>query len=191
MPARVESSAVLECHRTSRRDAVDGIHAFVRLEEYNVLVVTYVLNGIAGRLRVPPAGSARRVDGLWQHTCFEAFVAAKANPAYWEFNFSPSGEWAAYRFRGYRDGGPIEDDDLDPNISVHTDADRLELRATIRLDRLASIQAGASLRLGLSAVLEAVGGELSYWALKHPSEKPDFHHPDSFVLEVPFPGQPR
>jgi hypothetical protein len=191
MPARVESSAVLECHRTSRRGAVDGIHAFVRLEGRNALVVTYFLNGIVGRLRVPPAGSARRVGGLWQHTCFEAFVAVKANPAYYEFNFSPSGEWAAYCFRSYRDGGSVEDDDLDPNISVRTDADRLELRATIRLDRLASIQAGASLRLGLSAVLEGIDGELSYWALKHPSEKPDFHHPDSFVLEVPFPSQPR
>jgi hypothetical protein len=40
-------------------------------------------------------------------------------------------------------------------------------------------------RLGLSAVIETVDGFFSYWALAHPSDKPDFHHPDSFILELP------
>lgn len=40
-------------------------------------------------------------------------------------------------------------------------------------------------RLGLSAVIEGVDGAISYWALVHPSDKPDFHHPDSFVLDLP------
>jgi hypothetical protein len=38
--------------------------------------------------------------------------------------------------------------------------------------------------MALSAVIEATDGTLSYWALAHPSDKPDFHHPDSFVLEL-------
>ena len=33
-------------------------------------------------------------------------------------------------------------------------------------------------RIGLSAVIETTDGALSYWALAHPAEKPDFHHPD-------------
>jgi hypothetical protein len=45
------------------------------------------------------------------------------------------------------------------------------------------------LRVGLSAVIEANDGTLSYWALKHPAAKPDFHHPDSFVLELAFASQ--
>jgi len=40
-------------------------------------------------------------------------------------------------------------------------------------------------RLGVSTVLRTVEGETFYWALAHPSDKPDFHHPDSFVLELP------
>jgi hypothetical protein len=44
------------------------------------------------------------------------------------------------------------------------------------------------LRLGLSAVIEDIDGRLSYWALKHPPGKPDFHHPDSFALDVTLPG---
>ena len=45
-----------------------------------------------------------RTDGLWRHTCFEAFIAAAVRPEYWEYNLSPSGAWAAYHFTGYRAG---------------------------------------------------------------------------------------
>ncbi len=48
-----------------------------------------------------------------------------------------------------------------------------------------STQRGRPLKLGLSVVIEDVDGNLTYWALAHPSDKPDFHHPDSFVLTLP------
>lgn len=41
-------------------------------------------------------------------------------------------------------------------------------------------------KLNLAAVIEENDGTKSYWALHHPDpEKPDFHHPDSFVLKLP------
>ena len=43
------------------------------------------------------------------------------------------------------------------------------------------------LRLGLCAVIEEESGVLSYWALKHRPGRPDFHHPDGFVLEIEAP----
>jgi hypothetical protein len=45
------------------------------------------------------------------------------------------------------------------------------------------------LRLGLSAVIEENDGTISYWALKHLPGKPDFHHPDSFALELALSDQ--
>ena len=42
-------------------------------------------------------------------------------------------------------------------------------------------------QIGLSAVLEEKDGTKSYWALRHPPGKPDFHHPDCFALELPAP----
>jgi hypothetical protein len=33
-------------------------------------------------------------------------------------------------------------------------------------------------------VIEAADGSLSYWALRHPPGKPDFHHRDAFALEL-------
>ncbi len=38
-------------------------------------------------------------------------------------------------------------------------------------------------RLGLAAVVEETNGTITYWALTHPSGKPDFHHIDGFALE--------
>jgi hypothetical protein len=38
--------------------------------------------------------------------------------------------------------------------------------------------------IGLSAVVEATDGSLSYWALAHAPGRPDFHHAHSFGLEL-------
>jgi hypothetical protein len=114
-------------------------------------------------------------ERLWQHTCCEIFVAPQAGAAYHEFNFSPSGEWAAYAFERYREGGSLTV--ADPGIAVRRSAQRLQLDASIR------IEAG-KLALGLAAVIEEQDGRLSYWALRHPAGKPDFHHREAFALEL-------
>lgn len=44
--------------------------------------------------------------------------------------------------------------------------------------------------LGLSAVIEEMGGTKSYWALAHPPGAPDFHHPTCFAATLPAPDQP-
>jgi hypothetical protein len=113
----------------------------------------------------------------------------KGQPTYYEFNFSPSGEWAAYAFKSYRDGERVEDDGLHSGIVVHSAANILELEALVHLDRLPVARPGTSLRLGLSAVIEETDGTISYWALKHPPGEPDFHHPDSFALELALPDK--
>lgn len=55
-------------------------------------------------LRLPSPVAPARIDGLWRTTCFELFVANRDGARYREFNFSPSGAWAAYAFDGYRAG---------------------------------------------------------------------------------------
>lgn len=164
------------------------IEARVSRKEDTLLTFLYVLTGDLAGIRIPSPAAPGRADRLWEHTCFEAFVQVKGRPDYYEFNFSPSGEWAVHAFRGYRDGGPGNDDMLEPNITVRTKGKMLELNGVIRLDFLPTKQVGAALRLGLSAVIEEIDGRLSYWALEHPSKKPDFHHPDSFALEIPLPS---
>ena len=62
------------------------------------LLLSYVVTGDIGGIVMPPAVAAARGNRLWQHTCFEAFVRASSGAGYYEFNFSPSTQWAAYRF---------------------------------------------------------------------------------------------
>jgi hypothetical protein len=145
------------------------------------LELRYVVTGDLGGLYLPPAGQPVRADELWKRTCFEAFVRPGADDAYFEFNFAPTRWWAAYRFDSYRQG--MAEADITPAlIEAHTSGERFEL--TVALD-LPDGTPDRPWRLGLSAVIEALNGEKSYWALAHPPEKPDFHHPDSFTLDLP------
>ena len=117
---------------------------------------------------------------MWQHTCFEAFARGSSGTAYYEFNFAPSTLWAAYRFDGYRSGMAVADEINAPRIDVQSNAGHFMLNASLN-----ALPDDAIWRLGLSAVIEETNGRKSYWALTHPPGKPDFHHADSFALELP------
>jgi hypothetical protein len=173
-------SLTLACHPQTPSQAIHGIDVVVGGAASDILTLTFVLEGDLSGLRIPEPQPSRQVHSLWRHTCCEAFVMAGEGPGYREFHFSPSGEWAVYAFRSYREGGELEGE-LAPGIVVHRSGDRLELHAEIRPVFLPS---GRSLRLGLSAVVEDADGMLSYWALRHHPGKPDFHHTDAFALQL-------
>ena len=187
MAAREFFFARLVCHLETPCKGVERIESSLRQEPNGDLSASYVLKGSVELLRLPPSVTPQRADGLWRHTCFEAFVAVKGNSNYYEFNFSPSGQWGAYAFRGYRDGAALEDEELNPGIALQISPEKFELHAVIRLNQLPAIAPAAALRVGLAAVIEERDGDLSYWALKHPPGKPDFHHPDGFLLEIQRP----
>jgi hypothetical protein len=155
--------------------AVRGIQAGVERAPQGLLAVRYRIECDLARVRIPAPRARRIGERLWQHTCCEIFVARAGAAAYHEFNFSPSGEWAAYGFDRYRDGAPVGVPD--PRITLRASPDELELRASIHVE-------SGKLRVGLSAVIEDRDGVLSYWALRHPPGSPDFHHTDAFALEL-------
>jgi hypothetical protein len=148
------------------------------------LRLRYVLRGPLDGIRLPPPGALRRADRLWEHTCAEAFLAAEGTSAYVELNFSPSREWAAYAFTAYREGAPLAASRLEPRIIVRRERDALALDVLVALTDLSCAYQDAVLRVGLSVVVEATDGRLSYWALRHPSAHPDFHHADGFALRL-------
>jgi len=126
-----------------------------------------------------------RRDRLWQHTCFEAFLAAPGQPAYCEFNFSPGGAWAAYRFADYRgDPMPLELAQP-PRIRVERGAAVARLVASVAAAVvLESLGSPHELELGLSAVIESAEGARSYWALRHAPGPPDFHDRRAFTAAL-------
>ena len=186
MPPDPAHAVKLTCHPDTPTDAVRGIAAQVRRLLEGKLAVTYVLEADLDRLRVPAPRAPRVASELWRHTCCEIFIAGKGLPAYREFNFSPSGEWAAYAFDGYRKPGAGESLAAmpAPQIVMREATGKLELEAVIPLDRIPELHSCASLSLALSAVVEERDGALSYWALRHPPGKPDFHHPEGFALKL-------
>jgi hypothetical protein len=184
MSTIVAQSAVLTAHPSTPGDAVRSLGVQLRAEEPGILVFQYSLDADMSRVRVPLSGAGGRADALWKHTCFEAFVAAADAPGYHEFNFSPSFEWAIYRFSAYREGISPAEIGRAPEISVHRGDDGLELQSAVRLGHLAELRDAHHLRIALAAVIEDENGRLSYWGLRHPPGKPDFHHPNGFALEV-------
>lgn len=146
------------------------------------LQVEYTLQSDMTRLNIPSPTTPVRRDELWRHTCMELFVAG-AGSNYCEFNFSPSGEWAAYEFADYRLGMQPAACEA-PSIDVWHDAATLRVSVHCYLpESLAqSMVMTSALQMGVTMVIEDNQGGLSYWALTHPNDKPDFHHRDGFTL---------
>lgn len=134
---------------------------------------------------LPEPTVAAECGNLWQHTCCEAFVAVPDTDDYLEFNFSPSGCWAVYRFNDYR----VRDDTfrcaVAPKIEFTPHEQAFELTATVPSALFKSQWPGQTHWLiGLTAVIETTAGEKSYWALRHEGEKPDFHLRSQFLFPL-------
>jgi hypothetical protein len=168
---------LLKPHPDLPCEAVTRIEVEVSRTSADRLLLTYRLAGTIADLLLPSATVSERADRLWEHSCFEAFLSAGAGTAYYEFNFSPSTQWAAYRLEDYRSGMTAAA--ADPHLEFGSSADWLELGATLQLPP------DIGTELGLSAVIEERDGRKSYWALAHPPGEPDFHHGDCFAAELP------
>jgi hypothetical protein len=176
-------SAVLTAHPSTPNDDVRSLEVQLRAEKHGTLTFQFSLVADMSRVRAPQSGASGRADALWEHTCFEAFVAAGDAPGYHEFNFSPSLGWAIYRFSAYREGMSPAEIGRAPEISLRRSDRGLELKSTVRLGHLANLRDVRHLRIALAAVIEDDHGRLSYWGLRHAPGKPDFHHPNGFALE--------
>jgi hypothetical protein len=158
--------------------AVDAI----RFEEGRIMFM-FMAVGEIGKLRVPPPVVSLRTAELWQHTCFEAFVAPIEGDVYYELNFAPSTAWAAYRFDSYRNG-MAKAELAAPEVKSGPMPAMLHLTATVDVGPLPELVPWEDWRIGLSAVIEASDGSRSYWALAHPAGDPDFHHRDCLAADL-------
>ena len=154
-------------HPATPPGAVESIDA--RLERASGgVVATFIVRGEMDRLVVPSPADGRRTDGLWRTTCFELFIGGDGQ-TYREFNFSPSGAWAAYDFTGYREG--MSEAGADVLIRTESGDRHLILLADVNAD------VPAFANIGLTAVIEETDGQIRYWATSFAPGKPDFHAP--------------
>jgi hypothetical protein len=169
-------------HPTTQSDSIRGLDVQLSTPSPGLLALLYKLRADVSRIRVGPEVVPERADQLWKHTCFEAFIQPSGSRGYCEFNFSPTKQWAAYRFDGYREGMMPLDLPYPPEISVCKTSDLVELQAILPIP--ASFATAPHAKLALTAVVEEDSGRLCYWSARHPQGKPDFHHPDGFALEL-------
>lgn len=170
-------------HPLSPASPVTRIFVDANRSEDGATTFLFTAMGDVAKVRIPAEGEPRRLDELWRHTCFEAFVAPRSGTPYYELNFSPSRSWAVYRFGSYR-SGMGEPEIAPPALEPKRRPPLLCLMARLSLATLPELAPRERWRLGLSAVIEADDGSRSYWALAHPRGKPDFHHRDCFATEL-------
>jgi len=152
------------------------------------LGITYQLMGPLTAVVLPApstTGASRRLDGLWEHTCFELFLAAEGMEPYWELNLAPNGDWNLYRLNGYRQGlAPVSDRNALP-FAVRGSGQGMELEVNLQLPlELALACRQRALQLGVTAVMEHPQGDLTYWALSHGGAEADFHRREDFLLQL-------
>lgn len=126
--------------------------------------------------------SAAPTEGLWEHTCFEAFFGPEGKSVYYEVNAAADGRWMVFRFESERAGRTVHAE-LAPNFfDSQLRQGRFEMTLRFDVSDVAEL-AGAVLIATPAAVLEEAAGAKSYWSLTH-SSKPDFHDPSHRLLRL-------
>lgn len=148
------------------------------------LEVRFRFSGDVSGILFPAISNAPvRRDRLWETTCFEFFLNPAGTAAYWEFNFAPSGDWAAYRFEDYRAGMRAEER-VEPISRVKPGSVPDDWTFAIDLSRVTELNSAEGFHCGLTAVVEAKSGEKTHWAVSHAKNEPDFHARAGFVTPL-------
>ena len=173
---------LLAAHPDHPPAEVSRIEARVIGRDANWLRVRWRVEG-SQQLVVPAFAGKGRADELWRTTCFELFLKPLGGEAYCELNLSPSERWNAYDFDGYRDGMRERPFPHEPECTMRQGSTFAIFDAAIPLTALPA----GDCSMNLAAVIEEEGEVLSYWALTHSAEKPDFHDPACFTATLAAP----
>ncbi len=145
----------------------------------DTLRIEYDLSGLnrPADLPAPSPNPARRLQ-LWRHTCFELLWGPIHHPNYWELNASPAGHWNILALADYR-RGMTEERRIAARIRTQRRPHGLCLSCTVPI---AALEHLGSYRLAPAAIIRLADGQRTFWAMHHPGDAPDFHHPSSFTL---------
>lgn len=138
------------------------------------LDVSFLVSGPVSRIHLPTLSHQPLFQqDLWKHTCFEIFIKQQNSPRYWEWNFSPSGDWWNQSFEAYRKASA--NNQLAPPL--HTEFFKCERELRLAASILLPCESPEVL---VAAILFFEGGQPTYWAKSHPRSEPDFHAPKGF-----------
>ncbi len=175
------ADAVLVPHPAVPAPPVRQFRAAVSWAAGRKLALVFRLEARISHFRIPRPVQPQRADELWEHSCFEAFIACPRRAAYLEINLSPSCAWSVFHFDDYRKGR--RDVAAEPEIAVLQGPDVVQVEASLSIDAWLR-RPPQRLYVAFASILEDDFGELSYWAPEHPDETPDFHDPRAYTVQT-------
>ena len=157
-------------------DLIDEFLTSVKIED-GFLKINYKVHGNIKSISIDPLDNkASFEDELWKRTVFEVFLQLDGEESYIEWNFSSSSSWACYEFDSYRK--PEVPRKLINNppkfINFNHDQNSINLSVEIPLDSKFTQADHFKIQLS-SIILDSSEKHMSYYAIEHSSEKPDFH----------------
>lgn len=176
---------ILQCHPLAPASVIEGVSLTYEWQADGSLWVRYHVEVLPQDIDLPVTTEPKRLDDLWETTCFELFLQESNANRYCEFNFSPSSCWAAYQFSDYRQGMRNLQLPKPPDIFLDVSDSHVAMEVALGLP---DIWEEAALNASFSAVIAENSGPKSYWALSHPPSKPDFHHKDCFTHQLKAAG---
>jgi hypothetical protein len=148
----------------------------------NIVNLRYLLSGKIENILMPTAAvNPSRKDELWRETCFEFFLAIKDQPQYWEFNLSPSGDWNVYHMDAYRRVG-FREEPLIQRLPFEIRNKAGESHLTALVDLQPILPPNQLLEFGITAIVQTIDANETYWGLAHTAPFADFHLRESFIL---------
>lgn len=144
------------------------------------IFISYSLKGDIATIDLEDGTPKRnRVIGLWQKTCFELFIKNNKDQ-YIEFNFSPVFEWNCFFFNKKGDAlseyKPMDEVKFDILRSLNV----FTLIVEIDRENFPENFFDGEMLAGITTVIKDKDAKVSYWALSHNDNRPNFHHFDSF-----------
>jgi hypothetical protein len=165
-------------------DQIPNIRIAVDIERIeNQLSILYAVKGDIDEILLPKPSASMRQDDLWKATCFEFFLAIPDQPEYWEFNMSPPSAWNIYHMDAYRRIGFHEEIKIQQlPFDFQKVDDEYLLNVSMGLSPV--LQASQKIQVGITAIIQTMDGNETYWALAHPGPQADFHLRESFIISI-------
>ncbi len=150
--------------------------------------LTYIFKGSIENILWPAENTRLSPEHLWRSTCVEAFVLYDKGPQYHEFNAAPGipQYTQQYFFGDYRrlEGpGPRWEMRVGDMCTPTPDVARVQVEFQPHTGIQHQLKPE---KLGISVILQHKRHpeKLSYFALHHAKDTPDFHCQQSFVLPL-------
>ena len=169
-----------------------GVQADLRLLSQDTFEVLFKWTDTSSDLIFGGESRGGRLMGLWQHTCFEAFIEPVDSPAfvskdlegsvlYYELNLSTFKGWNLFGFNQPR--LPQPPTELREAQLVSYDLQHGESGGVLKVVVQVAGAQWNKVKISLCSVLVSKSRGTSYWSFKHAGERPDFHRFDSFIIE--------